>query len=145
MSIGASFWWWDALSHQPVQTREETLGSGNFSAVVEFPPPYHNYFTINKIQIVIKLFTPDSIVKLLQLMCRSIYTLTCIILVTHSPIEDYLSRLPALVVLPVCQKSIKGSRSVCCMQAQPTMVVIKNLCQFVMQPFHYSEIERVEK
>ena len=29
MGIGASFWWWDALPHQPVGIREETLESGN--------------------------------------------------------------------------------------------------------------------
>ena len=27
--VGASFWWWDALLHQPVGIREETLESGN--------------------------------------------------------------------------------------------------------------------
>ena len=27
--ISASFWWWDALSHQSVGIREETLESGN--------------------------------------------------------------------------------------------------------------------
>ena len=29
MGIGASFWWRDALPHQPVRIREETLESGN--------------------------------------------------------------------------------------------------------------------
>jgi hypothetical protein len=29
MGIGASFWWWDALPHQPVGIREETLESEN--------------------------------------------------------------------------------------------------------------------
>ena len=29
MSIGASFWWRDALPHQPVRIKEETLDSGN--------------------------------------------------------------------------------------------------------------------
>ena len=29
MDIGASFWWRDALPHQPVWIREETLESGN--------------------------------------------------------------------------------------------------------------------
>ena len=29
MGIGASFWWWDALPHQPAGIREETLESGN--------------------------------------------------------------------------------------------------------------------
>ena len=28
-SIGASFWWWDALLHEPVRIREETFESGN--------------------------------------------------------------------------------------------------------------------
>ena len=27
--VVASFWWWDALPHQPVGIREETLESGN--------------------------------------------------------------------------------------------------------------------
>ena len=39
-----SIWWRDPLSHKPVQIREEKP----FSAVVEFPPPYHNFFiTLN--------------------------------------------------------------------------------------------------
>ena len=29
MDIGASFWWRDALQHQPVRIREGTLESGN--------------------------------------------------------------------------------------------------------------------
>ena len=29
IGIGASFWWWDALPHQSVRIREETLESGN--------------------------------------------------------------------------------------------------------------------
>ena len=29
MGIRASFWWWDALPHQPVRIREETLESEN--------------------------------------------------------------------------------------------------------------------
>ena len=43
MGIGSRFWWRDALPHQPVGIREETLESGNlFSGrLVEFPPPYH--------------------------------------------------------------------------------------------------------
>ena len=43
--VGASFWWWDALLHQPVGIREETLESGNlFSGCcftyVPYPSPY---------------------------------------------------------------------------------------------------------
>ena len=48
MSIGASFWWWDALSHQPVRIieREKTLQSGIlFSG--RFLHPYH-YFRYEK-------------------------------------------------------------------------------------------------
>ena len=44
MDIGASFWWQDALPHQPVRNREETLESGNlFSGSwisASVPPPY---------------------------------------------------------------------------------------------------------
>ena len=41
MGNGANFWWQDTLPHQLVRIREETLESGNSSAVVEFLPPYY--------------------------------------------------------------------------------------------------------
>ena len=40
MGIEASFWWRDALPHQPVRIREETLESGNLLSGSWIPPPY---------------------------------------------------------------------------------------------------------
>ena len=51
MGIGASFWWWDALPHQPVQfglvKRHWSLETS--SSIVKFPPPY--LIALNKMRL----------------------------------------------------------------------------------------------